>query len=338
MKPCTKVGVEVTWRCQAKCRHCFYREHPKMRTDTDVPIAEIEGKIFAAKVGGLDHVVMVGYGEPALCVCTPRVIKYAKQCGMASSMITNGLAEPGSYHRFFDFGLDHLHISSHGLHTVCDGIMGVKGAFAQQTRLKEALQIWNKPFRTNATLQDQNYRQLPDLADHEVEMGVAHFVFLGFLPHYTTHDCAEIAVHPATLRPYIEEAAQRLIEAETLFTIRYHPLCQLDPRYWPYVTNANHVLFDPWEWNHTLQVEDREALNRAAEELGASTANTTPCDRCAMHDHCGGWNRTYADAFDGAGLQAIPEVPLMWVDMLKKTTLHDLNPANLHSGTFGSLS
>jgi MoaA/NifB/PqqE/SkfB family radical SAM enzyme len=209
-----------------------------------VPFAEVRAKIEQARRGGLDNVVLVGYGEQSLCPHTPAILDFAHKVGMATSMITNGATWLSRFKGFFTQGLDHLHISSHGLNGTLDTIVGQLGAFARQAELKSWLKSEGLPFRTNVTVQLENYQELPELAAYEQSMGVYHFVFLGFLPHYGWHNhVREIAVHPAELRPYIEDAADVLIGKGTLFTIRYHPFCHLAPRYWPYVVNARYVFF-----------------------------------------------------------------------------------------------
>ena len=332
MNPCTRVGVDVTWKCQWRCATCFYLRSPKFHQGIDVPLDEVKAKIDKAKEGGLDHVVMVGYGEPALCANMPEIIDYSHSLGMATSMITNGACGLKRYQGFVAQGMDHLHISSHGLNGTLDAIAESPGAFAKQAELKTWLQANEVPFRTNVTMQILNYRELPDLASYEVSMGVYHFVFLGFLPHYEWHDhIRDVAVHPAVLRPYIEDGARTLLEHGCLFTIRYHPLCNLAPELWKYVVNARYVLFDPWEWNYSLQVHDTSALWRDAVQVGESVAN--PCEGCLARRHCGGWNRWYAAAFPGC-LQPIREIPAEYEAVWEQDGgLHDLNPANSCTGT-----
>ncbi len=191
------------------------------------------------------------------------------------------------------------------------------------------------------TLQKLNYQELPDLVDYEISHGDYHFVFLGFLPHYAWKDhLTDISVHPTELRPYIEDGADRLIESDTYFTIRYHPLCHLAPKYWPYVVNANHVPYDPWEWAYPLgdqppQCRDPDVVKQVAHNLGEMVAvQGEPCNRCSARRHCGGWNATYAEAFGGAGLTAIEGPPSEYVEVWEVDGgLHDLNPANQLTGT-----
>ncbi len=337
MQPCTKVGIDVTWRCNAKCVHCYYKRNPRLHGAEDTTLADACAKVDTAKQGGLDHVYLVGQGEPSLAPITPDVLDYANQQGMATSIITNATTGLDRIQGYFFQGLDHVHISSHGLGDTLDAIMEVPGAFRKQAEVKEWVRSEGFQYRTNTTLQQLNYRELPELVDYEISQGVHHFVSLGFVPHYEWKDhIAEVAVHPAELRPYIEEAARRLMDSGTLFTIRYHPLCHLDPSLWPYVVNARYVFFDPWEWNYSLQVHDVAALRKASVGMGESLGCKQPCGGCLAYRHCGGWNRTYADAFDGAGLKAITEVPAIYADVWDSDGgLYDLNPANQLTGTIG---
>ncbi len=330
MRPCTRVGTDVTWRCNAKCLHCFYLRNSNLHRQLDVPFHEVRDKIKRAKDAGLDHVVMVGYGEPSLCPNTPAILEYCQALGMATSMITNGATGLDRFKGYFHQGLDHLHISSHGLKATLDEILGVPGAFAKQVELKTWLKQEGLPFRINVTLQQRNYRELLSLAEFESEMGVYHFVFLGFLPHYEwAGHVPEIAVHPAELRPYIEDAADILLARNRLFTIRYHPFCHLAPQYWKYVVNARYVFFDSTEWNYELQVKDVSALWQASLRCGDSVAvQGKPCSECLAQVHCGKWNRTYANAFDGAGLTPITEIPKEYQDVWNQEGgVFDLNPA-----------
>ena len=336
MNPCPRVGVDTQWRCNWTCSHCFYRRNPKLHTDGEVPTDQIKDKVRKGKQGGCDHVVFVGHGEPTLDKRLPALLDFCHGEGMATSIITNGATNLGRIASMFGQGLDHLHISSHGIGSTLTKITGCKDAFEKQTKLKDFLAEAGYPFRTNAAIQQANYEELPLLARHEIAKGVHHFVLLGFLPHYEwSQHVDEVAVHPATLRPYIEEAADILIEAGTLFTIRYHPMCHLRPDLWKYVVNARYVFFDPWEWNYELQVRDLKALWEAAVRCGKSVEVAgKPCSECKLYRHCGGWNRVYAAAFGGAGLSAIQDIPEEYASVINLNGgLHDLNPANHERGT-----
>jgi MoaA/NifB/PqqE/SkfB family radical SAM enzyme len=348
MKPSPKLAIDVTWKCNWSCGHCFYRRNAHWHKQIDMPLPAVKDRINRGQRGGLTHVVMIGQGEPSLCPNTPAILDYARSLGLSTSIITNGTT---GLHRFQSYyrthGLDHLHISSHGLNGTLDRISGVTGAFAKQAELKQWLQAEGLPYRTNTTLQQQNYTELLDLVDFEIAHGVKHFAFLGFLPHYEwrqAENTLQVAVHPAVLRSYIEEASLRLRAAGVWFTIRYQPFCHLRPDLWPHVVNAHLATYCPWEWSYTIDHYEQPALGElmvpdkvkeTARRMGESVGiQGAPCNECSARRHCGGWNRFYAAAFDGAGLSPIREVPPEYAAVWDRDGgVFDLNPANQQSGT-----
>jgi len=337
MNPCRKVGLDVTWRCNWRCTHCFYRWGADLHKHVDTPLDECYAKLTRAKAGGMNHAVMVGFGEPTLYPQAAALVKMCRTMGLACSMITNGTAFLDKYAELFALGLDHVHVSSHATGETLDAITGDYGAWAKQCVLKAWLGREKLPYRSNVTIQRLNYAKLPEIVAADMEQGAWQQVLLGFLPHYewgTDRDrLREIAVHPGLIRPYLEEAAFLLLEAGRRFSIRYHPFCHIDESLWPYVTNARYVFMDPFEWNYTLDARDAGAVWKASVACGEAAACPS-CKGCAAYRHCGGWNRTYAAAFDGAGLHHIKKAPAMWENVWEQDGgLFDLNPTNAHSGT-----
>lgn len=337
MKPCTRIDLNVTWRCNWRCVHCFYWNDDNVNHchAADVPVDTLYSRIDQAAAAGYNHAVMTGYGEPTLCRDILPVLQHAHDAGLATSIITNGSTGVDRYRNLREIGLDHLHISSHGTGDTLDVITGDSHAWARQQELKKWLHSTGWPYRTNISLQQANYRELMPIIENDLAHGAMHIVLLGFLPHYeNARRVCEVAVHPAELRRHVEHAAVRLEGSGVLWTLRYHPLCHLSPEWWPHVTNARHVLYDPWEWNCSLNIQDSARLATDALQLGNSVACEHPCSQCIARRHCGGWNRTYAAAFDGAGLKPIVEVPSQYRDVWdREGGLFDLNPANACTGT-----
>jgi len=322
--------VDVTYRCRCDCLFCFYRGSDKVRKPEDVPLQEVTDKIDTAKRGGLTAVAMVGYGEPSIAETVHDILNYAHGQRMSTSMITTGVTGLHRFKTFYRMGMDHILLSAHGLDGTMDEVLKHKGAFKKQAELMDWLRSEQLPFRTNTVLIQQTYRELPEIADYLIERGTWHFVFLGFLPHYKLPEyLPELAVDPRELRPYIEDAAERLLEAGVYFSIRYHPFCCLAPKYWPYVTNARYVFFDNREWNYPLQVHNVEQLWKDAVACGESVAvQGEPCSSCVARRHCGGWNRTMAANFPGC-VQAIREIPEQYQEVWDRDGgMFDLNPVN----------
>ncbi len=342
MKPCTRLGLNVGTACNWRCIFCFYRHNPEFHAGPDPPLDGLKAKVDYAKKQGLDHVVLIGFGEPTLSLNTVPLLEYCREQGMATSIITNAAGGINSLKECSYAGVDHYHISSHAATgAVSRAITGSHEGHEVQLEVKDWLGHHGIPFRTNTTMQLRNYLQLTDIAQENIDLGVHHVVFLNFLPHYQWNEpekCRQIAVHPTKLRPHLEKAAQWCLDTETLFTIRYFPLCHLSPHLWPYVTNARFVPWDPWEWNDALEVRNTEALWRFSVQLGEATACEEPCDNCLAYPWCGGWNRYYAAAFGGAGLKPVRDLPVEYRKVDCRGGLHDLNPANHETGTIRPVS
>lgn len=341
MKPCKTVGLDVTWRCNWNCTHCYYRHNDNLHTNQDVPLEELLRKVDYGQAHGCENVVLEGWGEPMLHPHLRALLIACRERGMRTSIITNGAVKLDLYKMCYEeCGLDHLLISSHGQGQFLDDIAERKGAFEKQLRLKQWLQSSGHPFRTNFVLMDSNYANCPESVKADVELGSFHVNLIGFQAHYEWQNAAAskseayaVAVDPAKLRPYIEEAGEIVTGANRLFTVRYHPMCHLSPKWWPYVVNARYVFFDPWEWNYSLQVLDMDKLKRDSFAMGDSVGGRQECNECILQRHCGGWNRNTA-LVSHAQLISIKEVPEEYkaTNLNEDGALHMLNPANHYDG------
>lgn len=331
MKPCKVVGLQaVTWKCNWNCKHCFFRRVEDLHTNKDTPLSQLQREMDAGKVRGCDFVVLCGKGEPMLHNQINEIIGYASKIGMKPLIITNGSVGIEKYQKLYDLGLDHLHISMHGLGETLDKISERKGAGQKQMGLLEWLSKKGYPFRINATLQQLNYREILDIVKKATELHAFHVSLLNFLPHYQWRvHLKEVAVNPIELVDMLE-GSMEYMEGKILFSLRYFPMCLLKPKFWKYVTNAQFVLFDPWEWEYGHLSEDLnkmwEVATRSAKAVGIEGK---PCVSCLLKEHCGGWNKFYAGAFEFKGLHAIKKTPDEYKDVInKRGGLFDLNPAN----------
>lgn len=338
MNRCRRVGLDITKRCNWRCKMCFYRWKPDFNQAYDVPLQNLQTQIDAAKNRGCNHVVAVGWGEPTLYREITELIKYTQSVGMSFSAIVNGMLNPTRAEELFLSGLDHFHVSVHGLWETLNKIAGVTGAASMQERFKDYLKDSKRPWRTNTTLQLDNYKELPKIVEDVIEHGAFHVVLLGFLPHYEWGGdrARDVSVSPADLRPYVQKALDICIDAGVCTTLRYHPFCHTNPKYWPYITNARYVLYDPWEWDYGNCGKNDDDLWKAALGLGESVAvQDAPCAQCAVRMHCGGWNKVYAAAHGGAGLIAIPRIEVPAESINSPGYYFEQNPVNSLSGFTG---
>lgn len=337
MKPCDCVGINITWACNCHCLHCFYYEGFSLfKTPTHIPLNDLKKEIDQAIKRGCTKVTLIGYGEPLLYPDLHSLIKYCVQNKLLVNIITNGTFPLARYEMLFDLGIDHIQISAHHTGRKLDPIIQHEKAGEKQKVLMEWLYRNKLPFRTNTTITQHNYTELPEILTSILQYHPFHVALLNFLPHYSWQGKAHnIAVHPATLRPYVETAIEvwkalsRACLLTTNLTLRYFPLCHLEPDYWKYVVNARYVLFDALEWDYGHYSPYIEEVWPHALQMGESVrVKGWPCERCMAEMHCGGWNKAYADAFSGASLKPITQVPDQYEKVWKdRGGLHDLNPA-----------
>ena len=107
-----KVKLAVNWhmleRCNYRCRFCFakFSDVPELCNDLE------KSKVLLKKLRdlGVEKINFTG-GEPLLCRNLGELVKYAKELGMATSIVTNGYyltEDPGreflrDYGRYLDW-------------------------------------------------------------------------------------------------------------------------------------------------------------------------------------------------------------------------------------------
>ena len=331
MQGCKCVGLEtVTWRCNWGCVHCYFRRMPQLHKAIDTPIGILKHEIDAGKARGCTEVVLCGKGEPTLHPQITEIISYAAGLGMKPLIITNGTASIDVFNALYDCGLHHLQVSMHGCSSTLDKIAERKGAGVKQRKLLNWLYTNKKLFRVNFTIQQLNYKKMLSTVKVAVEHGAFHVSLLNFLPHYHPGEkIAEIGVRPSDLVEPIQKTIDYM-EGKTLITLRYFPMCLLEPRYWKYVTNSLFVPFDPWEWEYGNAGKNLDALwgigRESSHRIGI---NGSPCDTCVIYNSCGGWNKAYAKAYNHDGLKSIIATPEHYQNrVLTRGGLFDSNPAN----------
>jgi pyruvate-formate lyase-activating enzyme len=312
MRPSLRVGINCTKRCNCHCAHCYYRHNDDFNTPYDKTLSEVMAETIEGKTRGCKQAVLVGWGETSLW---PHLFDWLNECrliGMETNIITNGTIAVSRYAKMYELGLDHLHISIEGLNELDDRIMGAENVFKRQHELLNFLLVNDLPWRSDTTLMQANYKQMPDIVNFIAEHGAYHIVLLGFLSHYQWAEPDKgktMLVQPAELQPYIEQAITNILSAGSATSLRYHPMCHLRADYRKYVTNARYVPADFYEWDYGHAGDTPAQLwDGCVNHIGGAVAiKGAPCISCTHYVHCGGWNRMNAETLGGAGLIAIKE-------------------------------
>lgn len=331
LKGCSRIGIETTWRCNFSCNHCFYLRNPNFKSGKDISYGAIINRIQRELIErNCNHVVLIGYGEPALSNNFIPILNFCKSKNIAISVITNGTANLSIYKQANESGIDHFHLSMHDIRERADNITNFKNTFEKQKQLLNWIKENNTPWRCNTTIQNQNIDNLENIVDVAIDYGVYHFVFLNFLTHYEwKNHVKDCAVHPEIIGKKIEKAADKLIESNIFFTIRYFPFCYIDSKYWKYIVNSYYVAYDPWEWKYGNAGDSDKTI---AEKL-RSNVEIDSCKQCNAYLHCAGWDRNYNSSY-GEIIKHIKSIPDEYKNVWNiEGSIFLMNPVNHFSGT-----
>ena len=123
--------LQLTRGCLQNCRFC---SNPPTGVDLDEP--QMREEIDRLVELGYDGVILTG-GEPSLSPLLLPALRYAREKGLHSRMITNGqrLSDPRFFRRAVEAGLTHIHVSLHSYRReVHDFITQYDGAWEHLVR------------------------------------------------------------------------------------------------------------------------------------------------------------------------------------------------------------
>ena len=128
--------LELTYRCNLRCRHCYNPEIPQTELDT----AEMKRIIAQLRDRGCLFITFTG-GEPFVRRDFPELLRYARESGLVASVSTNGsLVTRAKAELLRDFDLLSVDVSLYGLSREAYArVTGNGAAYAQVLAGIEAL-------------------------------------------------------------------------------------------------------------------------------------------------------------------------------------------------------
>ncbi len=178
-----KVGFEITYRCNSRCRQCSrWQIDPKQR-EAELNTREIKDVIDQIAAFPIPGISFSG-GEPLLREDFGEIVEYSKQSGIPLlSLSTNGhrLADPGIRKLLLE-NFNRVHISIDGLSSTHDRLRGLPGSFDRVVAAVELLVAERagaaKPdIIINFTISPDNYREIVAIAQLTQQIGADHLNF-----------------------------------------------------------------------------------------------------------------------------------------------------------------
>ena len=207
-----RLVMELTDRCNLRCRHCFDQRHAGTG---DLPLRVIEGVLRDAPACGVSHVSFTG-GEPTLHGDFDVIIRHCVEAGVTFSLVSNGSTFPKNYRRFLahrssfhgvTFSLDGAREETH------DRIRGA-GSYRQVLRAASICNFTGLPFTLNMVLTAENCGQVEELVQLAAALGSRGVRFGHLMPGQGVHtDALEL---PLDARRAIEERIHALQKTASL--------------------------------------------------------------------------------------------------------------------------
>lgn len=161
------IHLHPTRLCNLTCVHCYSQSSPLQRAALDP--RELCAALQVLRAEGYEVVSLSG-GEPLVYRDLRVVVDRAREMGFRVTMITNGLLAGGSNAPALA-KLDGVAVSFDGLAPTHDEIRARAGAFDHACAALRQLAETGRPVAAAISLTRQAIPELPELADHLVELG-----------------------------------------------------------------------------------------------------------------------------------------------------------------------
>jgi MoaA/NifB/PqqE/SkfB family radical SAM enzyme len=198
----TRLVIELTNRCQLRCRHCFAERHAG---SGDLPWEIIETVLREGKSCGIDHLAFTG-GEPTLHRQFASIVRQVCAAQYTFSFVSNGMA----FRRIYRLLIEHRHwfrgvtFSLDGAREATHDRLRGPGSYRHVMQAASCCVMTDLPFTLNMVLTADNRREVAELVALSTRLGSAGVRFGWLMP------TPETAHHGLDLTP--EE--RRAVEAE----------------------------------------------------------------------------------------------------------------------------
>jgi Fe-coproporphyrin III synthase len=199
--------IHPTRRCNLSCLHCYSDSSPKIREALE-PELVLAAIADAAALGY--KIVAVSGGEPLLYAPLARVLRFAHEKGLATTVTTNGMLLDARRLAMLAEDTDLIAISLDGVPASHDEMRGSPRAFRDMQRRLEAVRATGIPFGFIFTLTFHNVNELDWVARFAVEQGA------GLLQIHPLESVGRAVTKLEGSLPDACESAVALIEAARL--------------------------------------------------------------------------------------------------------------------------
>jgi MoaA/NifB/PqqE/SkfB family radical SAM enzyme len=224
----SRLLIELTNRCNLRCRHCFEQRHGNTST---LPLPLVDRILREAPSAGVQHVSFTG-GEPSLHPAFLTILDMCHQAGCTFSFVSNGSTFPRLYRsllhhgdcfRGVTFSLDGARESTHGR------LRGTE-SYRQVMRAAAICNFTSIPFTFNMVVTAENRGELADLVQLAADLGCGGVRFGYLMPGHGV-DVDSLALSPSDHKTIAGEI--RELQRAAPISVRMGPGYYSDEPFFP---------------------------------------------------------------------------------------------------------
>lgn len=176
----SRIVLELTNRCNLRCRHCVYRRHGG---HDDFPLDLLDSLLAQAKSQGFDELAFTG-GEPTLHPQFFEILDRTVAAGYRWGMVSNGWTFPKRYRQLLPFrdALTGLTFSLDGARrSTHDGLRG-PGSYRRLLQAMSVCMAVDLPFTLNMVITRYNQTEVEALVELAARLGAGGLRFGPLMP------------------------------------------------------------------------------------------------------------------------------------------------------------
>lgn len=308
-KPTKRAVIDPLRVCNIRCKFCYYI-HTDMKSIK--PFDKVKVEIDAAAARGNNYIDVTG-GEPFLYQHLPGLIKYAAEKGMKTCVITNALSGVERLDAALEAGVDDFLVSVHGLEQTHDSLVQSKGARAKQIIFLDHMVKSGINPRFNFVLNRYNQDEIFLLSSWLASNWHPTIInYINMNPHgewaSKLDEAYKVIADLRIVEQQLNKTIPYLEENNVGVNVRYYPMCRIAEGYRRCVCNDLHVVFDPYEWDYSIQPKSFDAFRKWGINVSNSVEHKwEPCKSCDLANICGGINKAFNRASGGKMLDVVKD-------------------------------
>jgi len=220
--------IAVTYRCNLKCEFCYVGRHDS----AELGSADIKKLLFKiVREARIPSVSFTG-GEPLLRADIVELVRYARQAGLWTNLITNGtMMGQKLVDRLKSAGLSSCQVSIEGpTPDIHDRITGQPGSFDKTVAALARLQAVGIPVHTNTTVSRSNLEHLENIVTLAARLGLPRLSMNLMIPCGSAADRRDLWVSYTEIGPLLLHLKRTADQSRIKF-LWYSPVpvCHFNP-------------------------------------------------------------------------------------------------------------